>query len=128
MSHARLRSLGLAILMLALSFGLPQALQQKPAPSSERAQEQPFPPGSPVSLLPGLKIEPAPPADKTESYIVVTFDPQGRPVVSQSSSGNGSSPRVLLDENGDGLFEGEKIVAAQLNPCHGLRSPRRAMR
>src|ERR1700752_3257694 len=115
MSHARLRSLGLAILMLALSFGLPQALQQKPASSSERAQEQPFPPGSPFALLPGFTIERVTPADKTESYIVVTFDPQGRPVVSQSSSGNGSSPRVLLDENKDGIYEGEKVVAEMLN-------------
>ena len=57
---------------------------------------------------------------KPSRYIVVTFDPQGRPVVSQSSSGNGSSPRVLLDENRDGIFEGEKIVASQLNTCHGL--------
>ena len=78
---------------------------------AERAQDQPFPPGSPFALLPGFKIERVTPADKTESLIVVTFDSLGRPVVSQSSSGNGSSPRVLLDANGDGIFEGEKIVA-----------------
>src|SRR5262245_32135838 len=119
MSNVRV-GFGLGILMLAVSFGLPQALQQKPAVSPERAQEQPFPPGSPFALLPGFKIDRVTPVDKTESYIVVTFDPQGRPVVSQSSSGNGSSPRVLLDENGDGIFEGEKIVAKQLNTCHGL--------
>jgi putative heme-binding domain-containing protein len=106
--------------MLAAAFALPQALQQKPVPSTERAQEQPFPPGSPFALLPGFKIDRVTPADKTESYIVVTFDPQGRPVVSQSSSGNGSSPRVLLDPNGDGIFDGEMIVAPQLNTCHGL--------
>ena len=41
-------------------------------------------------------------------------------MVSQSSSGNGVQPRVLLDENKDGIFEGEKIVAEQLNTCHGL--------
>ena len=100
---------------------LPEAWQQKPSPSSsERAQDQPFPPGSPFALLPGFKIDRVTPPEKTESYIVVTFDPQGRPVVSQSSSGNGSSPRVLLDENRDGIFEGEKIVASQLNTCHGL--------
>ena len=87
---------------------------------SERAQEQPFPAGSPFALLPGFKIERVTPTDKTESYIVVTFDPQGRPVVSQSSSGAGSSPRVLLDENKDGIYEGEKIVAEMLNTCHGL--------
>ena len=75
---------------------------------------------SPFALLPGFKIERVTPADKTESLIVVTFDSLGRPVVSQSSSGNGSSPRLLLDENGDGIFEGEKIVSDKLNTCHGL--------
>ena len=116
-----IRNLGLGVAVLALSTGLPQAFQQKAsAPSTERAQEQPFPPGSPFALLPGFKIERVTPETKNESYIVVTFDPQGRPVVSQSSSGNGSSPRVLLDENGDGVYEGEKIVAEMLNTCHGL--------
>ena len=98
----------------------PRRGSRRPPPSSERAQEQPFPAGSPFALLPGFKIERVTPAEKTESYIVVTFDPQGRPVVSQSSSGAGSSPRVLLDENKDGIYEGEKIVAEMLNTCHGL--------
>jgi hypothetical protein len=78
------RHLGLGITVLALSTGLPQAFQQKapaPAVSPERAQDQPFRPGSPFSLLPGFKIERVTPEDKNESYIVVTFDPAGRPVV-----------------------------------------------
>jgi putative heme-binding domain-containing protein len=107
--------------VLALGVALPQAWQQKPStPSAERAQEQPFAPGSPFALLPGFKIERVTPEDKNESLIVVTFDALGRPVVSQSSSGTGSSPRVLLDANNDGIFEGETIVASQLNTCHGL--------
>ena len=111
MSKLRIRNIGLAGVIIAATFVLPEAWQQKPSPSSsERAQDQPFPPGSPFALLPGFKIDRVTPPEKTESYIVVTFDPQGRPVVSQSSSGNGSSPRVLLDENRDGIFEGEKIV------------------
>ena len=119
--HLPLKNLSIGVAALALFTGLPEAWQQKaPPPSSERAQEQPFPAGSPFALLPGFKIERVTPADKTESYIVVTFDPQGRPVVSQSSSGAGSSPRVLLDENKDGIYEGEKIVAEMLNTCHGL--------
>jgi putative heme-binding domain-containing protein len=118
MTSFPLRNFSLGLAVLALFVGLPEAWQQKP--SSERAQDQPFPPGSPFALLPGFKIERVTPAEKAESYIVVTFDPQGRPVVSQSSSGSGSSPRVLLDENRDGIFEGEKIVAEQLNTCHGL--------
>src|SRR5688572_30352440 len=117
----RLRNLGLGLVVLAMSGVLPAAWQQRAQPpSSERAQDQPFPPGSPFALLPGFKIERVTPEAKNESYIVVTFDPQGRPVVSQSSSGNGSSPRVLLDENQDGIYEGEKIVAEMLNTCHGL--------
>ena len=111
------------MLGIAVVSALPQAQQAPPraaAASAERAQDQPFPPGSPFALLPGFKIERVTPADKTESYIVVTFDALGRPVVSQSSSGNGVSPRVLLDNNNDGIFETEKIVADQLNTCHGL--------
>jgi putative heme-binding domain-containing protein len=118
--HVPLKNLNIGVAALALFTGLPEAWQQKAPPSSERAQEQPFPAGSPFALLPGFKIERVTPADKTESYIVVTFDPQGRPVVSQSSSGAGVSPRVLLDENKDGIYESEKIVAEMLNTCHGL--------
>jgi putative heme-binding domain-containing protein len=118
--HLPLKNLSIGVAALALFTGLPEAWQQKAPPPSERAQEQPFPAGSPFALLPGFKIERVTPAEKAESYIVVTFDPQGRPVVSQSSSGAGSSPRVLLDENKDGIYEGEKIVAEMLNTCHGL--------
>src|SRR5687768_4379521 len=107
MKRLHLNNFSLGIVLLALFTGLPQAWQQKAAaPSAERAQEQPFPAGSPFALLPGFKIERVNPQEKTESYIVVTFDALGRPVVSQSSSGNGVSPRVLLDENKDGIFEG----------------------
>ena len=108
-------------MVLAVSGVLPEAWQQRAQPpATERAQDQPFPSGSPFALLPGFKIDRVTPDAKNESYIVVTFDPQGRPVVSQSSSGAGSSPRVLLDENKDGIFEGETIVAEMLNTCHGL--------
>jgi putative heme-binding domain-containing protein len=119
MTKRRLQNAGLGLLVFALLTGWPQAWQ-RPQSSLERAQDQPFPAGSPFALLPGFRIERVTPADKTESLIVVTFDSLGRPVVSQSSSGNGSSPRVLLDANGDGIFEGEKIVSDKLNTCHGL--------
>ncbi len=119
MTRRGLGNVLLGLLVFALFTGWPHAWQ-RPQSSQERAQEQPFPAGSPFALLPGFKIERVTPADKTESLIVVTFDSLGRPVVSQSSSGNGSSPRVLLDANGDGIFEGEKIVSDKLNTCHGL--------
>ena len=114
-----------AALAVALVTALPHARQRQaptpaPAPASERAQDQPFPPGSPFALLPGFAIDRVTPADRTESLIVVTFDPQGRPVVSQSASAAGSSPRLLLDADGDGTFEAEKIVSDKLNTCHGL--------
>ena len=78
MTSFPLRNFSLGLAVLALFVGLPEAWQQQ-KPSPERAQDQPFPPGSPFALLPGFKIERVTPADKTESYIVVTFDPQGRP-------------------------------------------------
>jgi putative heme-binding domain-containing protein len=111
----------LGLLAIAILTAWPQAWQRpQPPRAAERAQDQPFPPGSPFALLPGFKIERVTPADKTESYIVITWDSAGRPVVSQSTSGNGSAPRLLLDADGDGQFEGEKIIAPQLNTCHGL--------
>jgi putative heme-binding domain-containing protein len=102
-----------------LKAALLDAWQSSPQ-SQDRAQDQPFPAGSPFALLPGFKIERVTPQDKTESLIVITFDSVGRPVVSQSASGNGSSPRILLDNDQDGIFESEKIVADRLNTCHGL--------
>jgi putative heme-binding domain-containing protein len=119
MQTLSLKTVAFGLAAMAAVTVLPLASQQA-TPSPERAQDQPFPPGSPFALLPGFKIDRVTPADKNESYIVVTFDAKGRPVVSQSSSGTGSSPRMLLDANGDGIYEGEKIVSDKLNTCHGL--------
>ena len=119
MNKRFVRNVALGVVLAGVLIDWPQALQP-PAQSQERAQDQPFPPGSPFALLPGFKIERITPADQTESLIVVTFDSLGRPVVSQSASGAGSSPRILLDSNNDGVFESEKIVSDKLNTCHGL--------
>jgi putative heme-binding domain-containing protein len=120
MKKRYVRNVALGAVLVGVLIDWPQALQQTPPQSQERAQDQPFPPGSPFALLPGFKIERVTPADQTESLIVITFDSLGRPVVSQSASGNGSSPRILLDNNNDGVFESEKIVSDKLNTCHGL--------
>lgn len=128
MNARRFRNLGVGLIAIALCLApydklkaaLADSWQQATPPSPERAQDQPFPPGSPFALLPGFKIERVTPQDQTESLIVITFDSLGRPVVSQSASGNGSSPRTLLDNNNDGIFESEKIVSDKLNTCHGL--------
>jgi putative heme-binding domain-containing protein len=120
MEKRYLLNVALGALLAGLMIDWPQALPQNSARSQERAQDQPFPAGSPFALLPGFTIERVTPADQTESLIVITFDSLGRPVVSQSASGNGSSPRVLLDSNNDGVFESERIVSDRLNTCHGL--------
>ncbi|MCC6992241.1 MAG: c-type cytochrome, partial [Acidobacteria bacterium] len=93
---------------------------QAPAVSQDRAQDNRPPAGSPFSTLPGFSVVRVTPAEKTESYIVITFNAKGQPVVGQSASGNGSSPRLLIDANNDGMYEGEKIVSDRLNTCHGL--------
>src|SRR5688500_11958325 len=115
------RNLVAAAVLIATTVTVPVAMRQAAqAPSPQRAQDQPFPPGSPFALLPGFKIERVTPVAKVDSLIVVTFDALGRPVVSQSVSGNGDAPRLLLDNDGDGVFESEKIVSDKLNTCHGL--------
>jgi putative heme-binding domain-containing protein len=96
------------------------ARQQSAAPSPDRAQDQQAPAGSPFSTLPGFTVTRVTPPDKTDSYIVVTFDSRGRPVVSQSVSAAGESPRILLDNDRDGIFEAEQIVSPLVNTCHGL--------
>ena len=66
MTRRRLQNAGLGLLVFALLSGWPQAWQ-RPQSSLERAQEQPFPAGSPFALLPGFTIERVTPAEKTES-------------------------------------------------------------
>ena len=115
----RRRSLVLAAVLTASAVACltvwPQARQQTPAPSPERAQDQRAPEGSPFSTLPGFSVVRVTPADKTESYIVITFDSQGRPVVSQSVSGSGSHPLRLIDAYGDGIFESVEVIGVQMN-------------
>ncbi len=63
-SKVRLRNLGFVLLTIAAFTAWPRAWQGA-QPSPERAQDQPFPAGSPFALLPGFKIERVTPADKT---------------------------------------------------------------
>ena len=111
------------VLVFLLEASLPharQAAQTPMPPATERAQDQRPPQGSPFSTLPGFTVTRVTPVEKVDSYIVITFDSLGRPVVSQSVSGNGTSPRLLIDNNGDGIFESEKILNDKINTCHGL--------
>ena len=101
---------GVAMCVAIGSTWLSAREQTAPAASAERAQDQrPLTPDSPFSTLPGFRVDRVNPANKPDSYIVITFDSRGRPVVGQSVSGSGSHPRILLDADNDGMYEGEKI-------------------
>jgi hypothetical protein len=62
--------------------------------------------GVQFSTLPGFVIERMNPADRKDSYVMLTFDSFGRPVVSKEQD----HPRVLLDADKDGVFESEKVL------------------
>jgi putative heme-binding domain-containing protein len=72
--------------------------------------------GVKFSTLPGFVIERLNSPAKTDSYVVVTFDSEGRPVVSKEQD----HPRLLLDNDKDGIFESEKIISDKVRNCQGL--------
>ena len=72
--------------------------------------------GVQFSTLPGFAIERVNPPDKTDSYVVVTFDSQGRLVVSKELD----HPRILLDNDKDGIYESEKVITDKVRNCQGL--------
>ena len=72
--------------------------------------------GTRFTTLPEFTIERVLPAEKTHSYIVLTFDSLGRPVVSRELD----HPRLLIDNDGDGIFESEKVFSDRVRNCHGL--------
>jgi putative heme-binding domain-containing protein len=72
--------------------------------------------GVKFSTLPGFAIERVNPPDKTDSYVVVTFDSLGRLVVSKEND----HPRILLDNDKDGVYESEKVLTDKVRNCQGL--------
>ncbi len=66
--------------------------------------------------LPDFTIERVNPTDRTDSYVVLTFDSRGRLVVSKEND----FPRLLLDADGDGILETEKVISEQVRNCQGL--------
>jgi putative heme-binding domain-containing protein len=64
---------------------------------------------------PNFTIERVTP-ERTDSYVAMTFDGQGRLVVSKEND----FPRLLLDRDGDGVFEAESIVSDKVRNCQGL--------
>ena len=72
--------------------------------------------GVKFGTLPGFVIERVNPADRNDSYVVITFDSQGRLVVSKEND----HPRLLLDNDKDGVFEAEKVITDKVRNCQGL--------
>jgi putative heme-binding domain-containing protein len=73
--------------------------------------------GSRFTTLPGFVVEQVTPPQKTQdSYINMTFDSLGRPVVAKEGDG----PRTLLDTDGDGIYESERVFSDQVRNCQGL--------
>ena len=72
--------------------------------------------GVKFSTLPGFTIERVNPPDKNDSYVVLTFDSLGRPVVSKEND----HPRLLLDNDKDGIYESEKVITEKVRNCQGL--------
>jgi len=68
------------------------------------------------TTLPNFAVERAVPAEKTDSYVAMTFDSQGRLVVSKEQD----HPRRLVDADNDGVFEGEVVVSTRVKNCQGL--------
>ena len=72
--------------------------------------------GVKFSTLPGFVIERMNPPEKGDSYVVITFDSLGRLVVSKELD----FPRILLDNNKDGIYESEKVISEKVRNCQGL--------
>jgi putative heme-binding domain-containing protein len=105
------RSIGAALVGLVVWSALPSG--QAPNQASLVTQTVA---GVQFSTLPGFSIERVNPPAKADSYVVVTFDSQGRLVVSKELD----HPRILLDNDKDGVYESEKIISDKVRNCQGL--------
>ena len=104
----------LALTMLAVVGVAAQPATQgrRPAPEALTARSEP----GRFTTLPNFAVERVVPAGKTDSYVTMTFDSQGRLVVSKELD----HPRRLVDADGDGVFEGEVVVSTRVKNCQGL--------
>ena len=93
----------------ALTVAQRQPIQPQPRVSSTVA-------GRDFSTLPDFVVERANPSGKTDSYVVLTFDADGKPLVAKESD----HPRRLLDRDGDGVYEAEQVISQRVTTCQGL--------
>ncbi len=70
----------------------------------------------PYQVPRGFVVEEVARPELVGSLIQVTFDAQGRPVVSKERS----HPTRLVDTDGDGVFDAEQIVSDQVENCQGI--------
>ncbi len=70
----------------------------------------------PFQVPRGFVVEPLLPEGQVETLIQLTFDSLGRPVVSRERG----HPTILFDNDGDGVFESEKIFSDRITTAHGL--------
>ncbi len=73
-------------------------------------------PDSRFQTPPGFTVEVTAPASQTGSLIAMTFDSQGRPVVSKERG----HPTILIDRDGDGVFETEKVLSDKISYAQGM--------
>ena len=114
MNHRR-RYASALVGVIAAGAALVPALPSGQAPNQAQLVTQTVA-GVKFSTLPGFTIERVNPPDKTDSYVALTFDSDGRLVVSKEHD----HPRLLLDADKDGVFEGEKVVTDKVRNCQGL--------
>ena len=84
----------------------------RPAPAALTARSEP----GRFTTLPNFVVERVVPAGKTDSYVALTFDSQGRLVVSKEID----APRRLVDADADGIYEAEVVVSTAVEDCQGL--------
>lgn len=107
-----LRAVSVAVLVAAASLVLRGSDAETPAGNSR------------FTTLPGFVVEQVTPeANTADSYVNTTFDSLGRPVVSKEGDG----PRTLLDTDGDGVFESERVFSDRVKDCQGLWFEARAL-
>ena len=104
--------MALTVLAVVGVAAQPATQGRRPAPEALTARSEP----GRFTTLPNFAVERVVPAGKTDSYVTMTFDSQGRLVVSKEQD----HPRRLVDADGDGVFEGEVVVSTRVKNCQGL--------
>lgn len=70
----------------------------------------------PYQVPAGFQVESLLPEGNTDTFVQLTFDSLGRPVLSKERD----HPRTLFDNDGDGVYETEKIFSEQVSNLQGM--------